>query len=717
MPPLAGFSDNPFKSRTDVIVAAKALIAPLFPYRSPGCARLKLPHAIGTHFDETAAQLEGFARPLWVIASLICDDQAGEFPELIEHVLSGLESGTDPENEEYWGPIKDFDQRMVEAEVIAFTLLVTPCEALWERLNGKAQKNLVVWLQGINGKEMPRANWLWFRVFVNLALVKVCGVKYSSVKDLLQADLSVLDAFYIADGWSSDGVWRSDEIDEEEFEVFQRTGRANMLRPSRNADYYSGSFAIQFSQLLYLKFAGDLNPERTERYQQQARDFGRGFCRFFDSAGAAIPFGRSLTYRFACAGYFAALAWAQVPDMPEPLETPGAVKGFLLRHMRWWAGHSNDIFSSDGVLNLGWTYPQMYLTEDYNSPQSIYWALKTLIVIGLPASDHFWQDTEFIPSPRTALQVLEAPRQIISNHPDSNHHFLLSFAQFLTVPFKGIVAKYSKFAYSSTFGFSVPAGSGQGLAQLAPDSALALSRDGTQTWAMKYRCTDVTLRDATMYSYNAVKGCQVRQVVPAGIVTWYPWADRSVVIDTIVIPPTDRWPDWHVRLHRIRASQGSARLFTAEGGFAINGRRQKDTLELGKLSFNELTDACDIGVSEGVFESSHGDSSSILILSEQGASGIVTNILPHTTVSALKPEPNTNLMRKRTLIPLVETMINGIGQEEEIVLVTKVFAISQEANGGWKRHGKSLRERWVDQPELSLRKDGGPSHEYLSVSW
>ena len=73
--------------------------------------------------------------------------------------------------------------------------------------------------------------------------------------------------------------------------------------------------------------------------------------------GAAIPFGRSLTYRFACGAFFAALAVAEVSDMPAPLSSAGAVKGFLLRHMRWWATHSDDIFCSDGTMNIGYLYP------------------------------------------------------------------------------------------------------------------------------------------------------------------------------------------------------------------------------------------------------------------------------------------------------------------------------------------------------------------------
>jgi hypothetical protein len=76
-----------------------------------------------------------------------------------------------------------------------------------------------------------------------------------------------------------------------------------------------------------------------------------------NSTGSAIPFGRSLTYRFACGGYFAALAFADITNLPEPLASPGRVKGFLLRHLRWWARNSDDIFNVDGTLTIGWLYP------------------------------------------------------------------------------------------------------------------------------------------------------------------------------------------------------------------------------------------------------------------------------------------------------------------------------------------------------------------------
>ncbi|KAH7114284.1 hypothetical protein B0J11DRAFT_131710 [Dendryphion nanum] len=729
MPPLPGFSDNAFKTRSDVVHAAEALLKPLVQYMSPGKARIRIPHATGTHFDETAAQLEGFARPLWAVGALLMagtdssDSNSSAISPLLTNWLDGFENGPDPKHDEYWGSINNYDQRMVEAETVSFALLAVPRHLLWERLSPTAQANLTIWLQGLHGKAMPPANWLWFRVFANLALINVCGADSATARSSLEEDFKVLDSLYMADGWSSDGLWRSAEQDDVEYETLRASGRAGTVASGRHCDYYSGSFAIQFSQLLYVRFAPDLDPERTERYCRQAREFGREFVGYFDRGGACIPFGRSLTYRFACGGFFAALGVAKVSDMPEPLATPGAVKGYLLRHLRWWAAHSENIFSTDGTLNLGWVYPQMYLTENYNSPQSVYWALKSLMVTALSETDDFWQAPETdAPAPYSAhtnpINLLRGPRHITCNHPDGNHHFLLSTAQFSGHPFKATAAKYSKFAYSSAFGFSVPSGA-TGLAQIAPDNVLALSRDGTETWAVKQRCEEPVFHVASLHDADD----RVVEQTPSATVTWWPWGDRSVVVTTTVVAPTTRWPDWHVRIHRIRRENGPGRIFTAEGGFALHGRQTTSTLELPTLDMGQLSNNALLGETEGIYHSKDA----VLALSNQGASGIASTMLSptlgETTVTMLKTDPNTNIMSPRAIVPLVENNISNLEPNgEDILLVTKIFAISSSANGAQRatgmRTGKTLRERWLDVPVIHHHLDDtNPRPNTLSIPY
>ena len=279
MPPLPGFTDNPFRTHEDLVTASHALLKPLHAYKSPGGARIKIPVETGTHFDETAAQLEGFARSLWVVAPLLAlenetknnaeaTNAEATNPGRNEHLQTfpkGLIAGTTPDLEnEYWGAVQDTDQRMVEMEILSFALLCSPSSFL--PTSDTARQNLITWLQNINGKAIPTTNWLWFRVLTNLALVKTCGVLYESLEKSIKADLLILDSFEMGEdnAWNSDGVWGEG---------------------GRQADYYSGSFAIQFSQLLFVKFAGDLDPERAEKYRKRAGLFALDQMRYFDADG------------------------------------------------------------------------------------------------------------------------------------------------------------------------------------------------------------------------------------------------------------------------------------------------------------------------------------------------------------------------------------------------------------------------------------------------
>lgn len=291
MPPLSGFSNNPLRTRADLVQATLALLRPLLPHFSPSKGRIRIPVTSATHFDETAAQLEGFARPLWAVGALLLGADATSDPslsaaitEVVQPWIDGFVTGTDPEHPEYWGPILGPDQRMVEAEIVAFALLSAP-DRIFKPLSEKSKENITNWLRSLNGMEMPKNNWRWFRVFGNLALFKVCGVPYDSVRDEINSDLALLDTFYRFDGWSADGPWQTPEQAQDESEQFEKTGRRDAIGIGRQADYYSGSFAIQFSQLLYSRFAADIDPERAEKYRQRARDFGATFWRYFDSEG------------------------------------------------------------------------------------------------------------------------------------------------------------------------------------------------------------------------------------------------------------------------------------------------------------------------------------------------------------------------------------------------------------------------------------------------
>lgn len=263
MPPLPGFTSNPLRTRSDLVRAANALVHPLHSCKSPNKARVRLPYQTGAGFDEVSAQLEGFARPLFAIAPLLLNKDGEDHSSCLWEWIDGIAAGVDPSSDEYWGDIGDIDQRMVETESIALLVLLAPATVLG--LGDLVVGNLTKWLRGIHNKRMPVSNWRWFRVFVNLALVQVLGIPEAEIIEEMKSDLAVLDSFYLGQGWNSDGPW----------------GEGNS-----QADYYSGSFAIQFSHLLFVHLAEDETyRERKEDYRAQARDFGAKFWRFFDQGG------------------------------------------------------------------------------------------------------------------------------------------------------------------------------------------------------------------------------------------------------------------------------------------------------------------------------------------------------------------------------------------------------------------------------------------------
>jgi hypothetical protein len=490
------------------------LYEPLLGHVSAGGARVRL-GSFASVFEESTAELEGFARPLYGIVPLTVGGY--EFAHW-ERFAAGLDAGTDPNSAEYWGPVPgDNDQRMVEQAAIGLALAFCP-EQAWEPLSTAARERLVSWLNGIFDHDPNPNNWQFFRVLVALGLERV-GAPFDSTK--LTTSLDLLDSYRVGRHWYADGALA-------------------------NVDYYV-PFAFHTYGLMYAA-ANDIglgDDGRAAAYRERAASFAADVQHWFAPDGAAVPFGRSLTYRFAMSSFWGALAWA---DVQSDLSW-GSVRGLAMRNLRWWADHP--ISDRDGVLSIGYTYDNRRLSETYSSAGSPYWCMKAFGSLAAPGDHPFWTRDEEPLEPLTAPITIGDAGQVITR--DGDHVVILSARPAVGLDFpEQCAAKYRKFAYSSVFGFSgdVPDMFGS----IHTDSMLALTdADGTRRVRLGIEAAGV--EDAMTWS------------------TWHPWPD--VRVDSVC------WAvdaSQHGRVHRVRTERD---LSGVESGFAIGLDAPGDLLRNG----------------------------------------------------------------------------------------------------------------------------------------
>ncbi len=465
------------------------ILDPLKPLYSEGGARLRLGDS-GVTYPQVSIEMEAFSRPLWALVPFWAG--GGEDPEFEDIYVRGLSGGTDPFGGEYWGGFTDYDQRFVEMAAIASGILLAP-ERVWEPLSREAKGNLAQWLYGINEYIIPDCNWQFFMILVNAALRKQ-GCRFSQEK--LDSGLEKIESYYLGDGWYRDGG-------------------------SAQKDYYI-SFAMHYYGLLYAAAMEKEEPERCLRFKERAEIFARDFIYWFDENGAALPYGRSLAYRFGEAAFWSAYVFAGLKDIPA-----GVVKGILARHLSWW--DQQKICDRVGVLTIGYAYPNLIMAERYNAPGSPYWGMKSLLCLALPDNHEFWRaKAEPLPGLKTVKMLKQADMLVHRMGKD-----VMAYPAGVCEKYGHghVPEKYSKFVYSTRFGFSV-ARSQIVLHENAPDSALAFVIDGDDYVFVRKVSLSFEVRPDRVIS------------------TWQPFP--GIMVTSTVIPEDEG----HRRVHEIESAYG-----------------------------------------------------------------------------------------------------------------------------------------------------------------
>ena len=555
-------SQNPLRSRADMERAAVQLIEPLIPLLSEGKARLHLGET-GAVYPASIAEMEAFARPLWAIVPMLAGNCESVEP-IWAHWREGIINGVNPEHPEYWGEVEDYDQRLVEMAVFGMGMALAP-EKFFFSLPETAQKNLWAWLDQINHHDMPKNNWTFFRVLVNMGFM-VCGQPYDAER--LKKDFAMIEEHYEGDGWY--------------YDYFNQR------------EYYT-MWAFHFYGLVYARVMGKRDPQRSAAFIERGRLMAKDFACWFDETGEALPYGRSLTYRFAQGAFYAALALAEAES---PDFTYGMMKHLLLSNMRKW--FIKPIFTRDGVLTIGYNYPSLLMAEGYNAFGSPYWAMKSFAALALPEDHPFWQaEEERYDAPSVSRQP--HARMLVTRSADGSH--VMAYAAGNRAhEHSHDEAKYEKFVYSTVFGFSVTKAQ-KLLKDGAYDNMLALSEDG-DTYHPRYGCEEFGIGEDHVSS------------------VWHPFA--GVTVRTVIYPHGE----WHVRVHTIDTDRT---LYAAEGGYALarDGEGKPELIE-------------EVGRAAAV--------------APWGVSGVLS-LAGYDKGIVVLPEPNTNLMAPRTLLPTLTTKL------------------------------------------------------------
>jgi len=247
------------------------------------------------------------------------------------------------------------------------------------------------------------------------------------------------------------------------------------------------------------------------------------------------------------------------------------------------------------VLSVGYGYPNLFMSESYNSAGSPYWAFKAFLPLALPADHPFWTaeekparfDANSVPLRHPGMVMMHTPGNVVALASGQQNWEMRSGAE-----------KYAKFAYSSRYAFSVEADE-RAYDKGAFDGALALS-DDNRHYRVREQNDVARLAGDVLYA------------------EWHPW--RDVKVETWLMPASP----WHIRVHRTTTPR---ELHATEGGFAVaRADLNTDALieEPGRAVARTPTD--------------------VSAIADLGSSAARTG-------RAHKALPNTNLVVARTLVP------------------------------------------------------------------
>jgi len=532
------------------------ILKPIFSYLDANCSTIDLPNYYSASYSDSVMKYETFARVLWGLSFI--DSKSEDIIRIKQIAFRMIANGVNPDSELYWGKVNDFDQRFVEMTPIIMFCYVNK-KMFFESFNQKEIDNFQSWFYQINKKKLSENNWLFFIVLVNLFLKKI-GLKYS--RDCVNWAFKKIDKMYLGNGWYSDGI-------------------------SEQRDYYV-SFAIHYYSLIFVHYS-DENIYK-QKFLRRANLFSKTFIYWFSENGSSLPFGRSLTYKFAQIAF-----WSAMVGLKSDYFKINEIKGIINRNLRWWL--KQKIFDGNGILTLGYAYPNHTFTEYYNATGSSYWALKSFVFLLLDSKHDFFNCDEWsLPTLKSEMHIPEA-HMIIERYKGEVAAFVNG--QNSVNNFGHTECKYEKFVYSTLFGFNISKSS-VGIENLACDSSVAISYD-----------------DIHYFSRHKTTVIECDKNIQGSV--WIP--SSGININSYILPGLP----WHLRIHKIVTDK---MIFFVDCGFSV-----------------EVSDKC---------ENSYVTSDCMAMINGGKMSSLIYSINGNGYPEIINSVPNVNVLYPKCKIPILK---------------------------------------------------------------
>lgn len=412
---------------------AEQLIAGALAYVNPETGIFDLPESTGAYLKLEDFRNENQARimeRIMVGAILYTtatgkDEVPGYKGSITKPFINAITRGTDPKSEGYWGDPDPNDQIGV-----SFALGIYACpQRFWDPLTNEQKQNLIRFFRKQSFNTTYHNNHYFFHLFATFLIEK-----YGNGIDANRAHhtqmMERLLGWYRGNGWFIDGN-------------------------NRGFDYYNLWGFQLFNQMIY-QYDPVWKKQFGERIQEISSNFLEVVPYQYARNGGHIPWGRSLTYRFASN---AAIGWAVING--NKILSPGKARRILSGDLKYF--WENGCMGENGLLNIGYWGKNQSLAENYIVPGDPYFAMHGLCCLLLPPDHLFWTaQEEPMPADIAGGKVAVDGAQFSLNvSPVDGDARLYPAGQPFDRAFWQSPLKYNQHAYSATIGFCLTGEGGE----------------------------------------------------------------------------------------------------------------------------------------------------------------------------------------------------------------------------------------------------------------